>query len=58
MHSLRLFSAFVIAGLLATATAGQDKPAVTVKLAKLAELQKTIESHKGKVVVVDLWSTT
>jgi hypothetical protein len=57
MHSLRI--GIALACLLAVGlTRAQEKPAVDVKLAKLAELDKIIQSHKGKVVVVDVWSTT
>jgi organic radical activating enzyme len=38
-----------------------DKPAaadVTVKILSLADFQALVASHKGKIVVVDCWSTT
>jgi thiol-disulfide isomerase/thioredoxin len=35
----------------------KDKGEVTLKAVKFVELQKAIASHKGKVVVVDVWAS-
>jgi hypothetical protein len=58
MHWLRIGIALMLPCLALGLTRAQDKPTVTVKLAKLPELDKIIQSHKGKVVIVDVWSTT
>lgn len=58
MLSARAVTATTLALLVAASAFAEDKPAVSVKLAKLPELDKLIASHKGKVVVVDIWSTT
>jgi hypothetical protein len=44
--------------MLTPAFAQEKGAAVQVKPATLDELNKTIQSFKGKVVVVDFWSTT
>lgn len=58
MHGLRIGITLMLPCLMVGLTCAQEKPAVAVKLAKLPELDKIIQSHKGKVVVVDFWSTT
>jgi thiol-disulfide isomerase/thioredoxin len=41
----------------ATSEQGGDEAEVTVDVASWSEVQDIVASHKGKVVVVDLWST-
>lgn len=55
MKSIGLASMFVIVALGAQAA---DPPAgnVTLKVIKWPELEKTIASHKGQVVVMDVWA--
>ena len=47
-----LFAAMM---LVAAPARAQEKPAVTLRVARLPEIDKTIASLKGKVVVVDFW---
>ena len=37
-------------------TAPADEPQVALRVVKWPELAKAIASHKGKVVVVDIWA--
>ena len=55
---LRTLMATALALLLSASAIGEDKPAVTVTFAKLPQFDKIVQSYKGKVVVVDVWSTT
>jgi hypothetical protein len=55
---LRLLPALLLAVFLSLSSGADDKPAVTLKSAKLTELDKLIKESKGKVVLVDIWSTT
>jgi thiol:disulfide interchange protein len=38
------------------AQAVPDEPAVTLQVVKWPELEKAIASHKGQVVVLDVWA--
>jgi hypothetical protein len=58
MLSVRAVIAITVAMLAAACAVADDKPTVSVQLAKLPDLDKAIQAHKGKVVVVDIWSTT
>ncbi|MCS7159833.1 MAG: hypothetical protein RMJ19_05115 [Gemmatales bacterium] len=42
--------------LLTAWAAAQEKPTPTLKIVKFPELVKAIESHRGRVVVVDFWA--
>lgn len=55
MKSSGLVSTFVIFALAAQAAEPQAGN-VTLKVIKWPELEKTIASHKGKVVVMDVWA--
>jgi thiol-disulfide isomerase/thioredoxin len=50
-----LFAILILTASVSPALVGAD-PMVSVKQTTYAELEKTIQSHKGKVVVVDVWS--
>jgi thiol-disulfide isomerase/thioredoxin len=50
-----LFAFLFLTTSVSPALVGAD-PMVSVKQTTYAELEKTIQSHKGKVVVVDVWS--
>lgn len=41
----------------ATAEAGPSQPAVELKTLNWEETEKLVESHRGKIVVMDVWST-
>jgi hypothetical protein len=59
MTTARRLSLCVAAALTGLAPAPADAPpdgAVTLEVVKLPELRKAIESHKGKVVVLDVWA--
>jgi hypothetical protein len=58
MSLVRSVVALVLIASLQLMALGDDKPTVAVKLAKFPELEKIIQAHKGKVVIVDVWSTT
>ncbi len=58
MSTVKRFGAVGLAVLVLSAGPGaaDDKDAHAPKVVKLAELIKEIQSHKGKVVVMDVWN--
>jgi hypothetical protein len=55
---LTSLAALVLAGECRRASAQAPGPEITLKVVKYDQLRKEIESHKGKVVLVDVWSVT
>jgi thiol-disulfide isomerase/thioredoxin len=52
---LNLALAILVVVSVAAQTHAEDKPAVELKEATIADLTTAIEAHKGKVVVIDCW---
>jgi hypothetical protein len=58
MHLTAAVAAVLLAGLPAVTQEPAKEPAVTLKTVKYDDLSAAVMQHKGKVVVVDLWSVT
>jgi thiol-disulfide isomerase/thioredoxin len=52
-----LCAALVAAGLTVPAQAQTPQGEVTLQVVKYAQLQETVKSYRGKIVVVDVWAT-
>jgi hypothetical protein len=55
---LTSLAALVLAGGTGRGAAQSAGPEVTLKVVKYDQLRKELESHKGSVVLVDVWGVT
>jgi hypothetical protein len=55
---LTSLAALVLAGMSGGAPAAPASAGVTLQVVRYDQLQKKLAAHEGKIVLVDVWSTT